>query len=69
MLSAIRCYFLKFEREFMLIYYIRVVDVLAIPHYTTDAIANCYEYPYHIISIKHRCEECWKNLEKRYVVW
>ena len=64
MLSKIRYYFVKFKRDDMLIYCIRAIDVLAIPHYTTDVLANCYEYPYHVISIKHRWDEFFERLRK-----
>ena len=63
-LSKIRCYFVKFKRDVMLIYCIRAIDVLAIPHCTTDVSANCYEYPYHVISIKHKWDEFFWKVKK-----
>lgn len=64
MLSKIRCYFVRFKRDVMLIYCIRAINVLAIPHYVTDVLANCYEHPYHVISIKYRWDELFERLRK-----
>ena len=49
-LSEIRCSFVKIISDVMLIFHNRAIDVVAIPHYTTDVLANCYAYPYHVIS-------------------
>ena len=57
-------FFVRFKKDVMLIYCIRAIEVLAIPHYTTDVLANCYEYPYHVISIKHIWDEIFERLRK-----